>query len=99
MDFVDYLFVSYADEVIIDDDLEKPNNSYGDDIPFENIYNVEGGVFNSFIEKDYFHLCVYGDNVDEELYFDVNGDDDEKINHCFKDLNLHELENLKAGGC
>jgi hypothetical protein len=99
MDFVDYLFISYVDEVVVDDDLEKPNNSCVDDIPFENISNVEGGLFNSLIEKDYLHPCAYGDNVDEELHFDVNGDNDEEINHCFKDLNLHEVENLKVGGC
>jgi hypothetical protein len=44
-------------------------------------------------------ILALGDDVDEELDFDVNGADEEKINHCFKDLNLHELENLKVGGC
>jgi hypothetical protein len=31
--------------------------------------------------------------------FDVDGDNDEEINCPFKDLDLHELENLKANGC
>jgi hypothetical protein len=35
MEFVDCLLISYADEVVVDDDLEKPNNSCRDDIPFE----------------------------------------------------------------
>jgi hypothetical protein len=98
MDFVDCLFVFNANDIVVDDDLEEPNNSCGDDIPFENISNVEGGLFNSLVEKNYLHPCAYGNNVDEKLHFDVEGDDDEKINHCFKDLNLHDLENLKAGG-
>lgn len=44
-------------------------------------------------------ILALGDDVDEKLEFDVNGDDKKKINHCFKDLNLHELENLKVGDC
>ncbi len=96
MDFVDCLFVYDVDEVVIDNDLKEPNNSCGDDISSKNIFNLEGGLFNSLAEIDYFHPCAYGDNVDEELHFDVNGDNDEEINHCFKDLNFHEWENLKA---
>jgi len=37
-------------------------------------------------------------SVDEEVNFNVDGDNDEEINCPFKDLDLHELENLKAGG-
>jgi len=33
------------------------------------------------------------------LNLDIDGDDDEKINHCFKDLNLQELKNVMVGGC
>jgi hypothetical protein len=34
----------------------------------------------------------------KEVNFDVDGDNDEKIKCCFKDLDFHELENLKVGG-
>jgi len=49
--------------------------------------------------KNYFDPCTYGEDGDEELNFDIDGDDDEKINHCFKDLNLQELKNVMVGGC
>jgi hypothetical protein len=42
--------------------------------------------------------CTYGKDGDEELNLDINGDDDEKINHCFKDLNPQELKNVMACG-
>jgi hypothetical protein len=60
------------------------------------VSDVVGSLFNSFVQEDYFNPCTYGNNVDEEVIFDLDGDNDEKINHCFKDLDLHELENLKA---
>jgi hypothetical protein len=40
------------------------------------------------IEKDYLDFCVYGDDANEKLDFNVDGDDDEEINHHFKDLDL-----------
>jgi hypothetical protein len=52
MDFVHCFFVSNANEVVVDDDLQEPNNSCGDNIPFEKISNVEGSPFNSLVEKD-----------------------------------------------
>jgi hypothetical protein len=56
-------------------------------------------AYSTHLLKRITFILALGDDVDEELDFDVNGDDEEKINHCFKDLNLHELENLKVGGC
>jgi hypothetical protein len=58
MDFVDCLFVFYADEVV-DDDLEEPKTSCEDGIPFENISNVKASLFNSLVEKDYLHPCTW----------------------------------------
>ncbi len=55
-------------------------------------------MFDSFVQEDYFNPCAYGNNVDEEVNFDVDGDDDEEITHCCNDLDLHELKNLKASG-
>jgi hypothetical protein len=63
------------------------------------IFNVVRGLFDFLIQKDYFNPCAYGDDVDEEVNFNVNGDDDDEINHHFKDLNPWELENVKANGC
>ncbi len=50
-------------------------------------------MFNLLIEEDYFDPCAYGNHGDEELDFHVNGDIDKK------DLDLHELENVKVDGC
>lgn len=58
MDFVDCLFVFYADEVV-DDDLEEPKNSCEDGIPSKNISNVKASLFNSLVEKDYLHPCTW----------------------------------------
>ncbi len=64
------------------------NNSCGNDFHFEGVFNGNEGLFNSLIQEDYFDLCVCGDDADKELDFNVNGDDYEKINHHFKDLDL-----------
>jgi hypothetical protein len=55
---------------------------------FESVSDVVGSLFNSFVQEDYFDLCAYGNNVDEEVDFDVDGDNDEKINYRFKDFDL-----------
>ncbi len=100
MDFVDNLFVSNVDEVVVDD-LEESNSCCGDDHwhSFRKHFDVEGDPFNLLVEEDYHDPCVYGGNVDEELDLDVDGDNDKKIKHHFKNLDLKELENLKASGC
>ncbi len=100
MDFVNNLFVYNVDEVVVHD-LEESNSCCGDDHwhSFRKHFDVKGDPFNSFVEEDYHDPCVYGGNVDEELDLDVDGDNDKKIKHHFKDLDLKELENLKASGC
>jgi hypothetical protein len=35
------------------------------------------------VKEDYLDSCIYGEDGDKELNLDINGDDDEKINHCF----------------
>jgi len=99
MDFVDNLFASDVDQVVVDVNLKELNNNCVDDYLFEGVFDVVGSLFDSFVQEDYFDPCVYGNNVDEEVNFNVDGDDDEEINCRFKDLDLHELENLKANGC
>jgi len=41
------------------------------------------------VKEDYLDPCTYGED----------GDNDEKINHCSKDLNPQELKNVMVGGC
>jgi len=48
------------------------------------------------VKDNYLDPCTYGEYGDEELNLVINGDDDEKINHCFKDLNFQELKNVMA---
>jgi hypothetical protein len=62
------------------------------------VFDVVGSLFDLFVQEDYFDPCTYGNNANEEVDFDVDGDNDEKINCRFKDFDLHELENLKASG-
>ncbi len=64
------------------------NSNRGNDFHFEGVFNGDGGLFNSLIEEDYLDPYIYGNDVDEELDFNVNGDVDEKINHHFKNLDL-----------
>lgn len=100
VDFVNNLFICDVDEIIVDDvDLTELNSNCGNDFHFEGVFNGNRGLFNLLIEEDYFDLCVYGDDADEELDFNVDGDDDEEINHHFKDLDLYDLENVKIDGC
>jgi hypothetical protein len=71
-----------------DVDLIKLNSSRGNDFHFEGVFNGDIGLFNSFIKKYYLDICIYGDDANEKLDFNVDGDDDEEINHHFKDLDL-----------
>jgi hypothetical protein len=41
------------------------------------------------VKEDYLDPYINGED----------GDDDEKINHCSKDLNPQELKNVMASGC
>jgi hypothetical protein len=85
------LFIYDVDEIIVDDDdLVELNSNCGNDFHFEGVFNGNEGLFNLLIEEDYLDLCVYGNDVDEKLDFNVDGDDDddENINHHFKDLDL-----------
>lgn len=100
MDFVNYFFVFYTNEVVVDDDIEKSNNGcHGNDFIFESIFEIEEGPFNSLVEEDYLDPCTYEKDDDEELNLNVNGDFDKKINHRFKDLDPHKLENVKVDRC
>ncbi len=86
---MDNLFIFYVDEAIVNDvGLVELNSSHGNYFHFEGVFNGDEGLFNKLIEKDYLDPCVYGDDEDDELDFNVNGDDDENINHYFKDLDL-----------
>jgi hypothetical protein len=89
MDFVNCLFVYDANEVIVDDDVKEPNSTCGEDVVSKCIYEIKEGLFNLLVKEDYLDPCIYGENDDEELNFDIDGDDDEKINHHFKDLDLN----------
>jgi hypothetical protein len=40
LDFVNCLFVSNANQVVVDDDVEEPNNACGLEILFKNIYEI-----------------------------------------------------------
>jgi hypothetical protein len=51
------------------------------------------------VKKDYLDPCIYGEDGDEELTLDIDGDNDENTNHCFTDLNLQKLNNVMANGC
>ncbi len=51
------------------------------------------------VKEDYLDPCTYEEDGDEELTFDIDGDDDEKINHCFTDLNPQELKNVMVSAC
>ncbi len=100
MDFIDNLFVVDANQAFANDvGFEQPNSNCGDVFFSKGIFNVVKGLFDFLIQEDYFDPCVYGDDVDEEMNFNDNGDDDDEINHQFKDLNPWELENVKANGC
>ncbi len=50
-------------------------------------FYVIKGLLDSFFQKDYLDPCVYGNIVDKSVNFNVNGNNDEKFNHHFKDLN------------
>jgi hypothetical protein len=94
MDFIDSFFVANANDV----DFEKATN-YVHDCPSQGVSNVVGRLFDSIVQEDYFNLYVYGNSIDEEVNLNVDGDNNEEINHRFKDLDAQELENVKAGGC
>jgi hypothetical protein len=95
MEFVNCLFVFYANEVVDDDDVKELNNGcHGNDFLSKGIFEIEEGLFNSLVEKGHLDPCTYGKDGDEELDLNVNGDVD-KENH-FKDLDPHELENVKV---
>jgi hypothetical protein len=81
MDFIDCLFVANVDDV----DFEKTTN-YVHDYPSQGLSNVVGGLFNSLVQEDYLNPYAYGDNIDEEVNFNVDGDNNEEINRRFKDL-------------
>jgi hypothetical protein len=49
MDFVDNLFAYDVDEVVIDDDLEESKSSCVDDCLFKGVYDVVGGLVDSFV--------------------------------------------------
>jgi hypothetical protein len=51
------------------------------------------------VEEDYLDPCIYENDGDEKLDFNVNGDVDKEINRYFKDLDPHELENVKVNRC
>jgi hypothetical protein len=100
MDFIDNLFVVDANQSLANDiGVEQPNSSCGNVFLSKLIFNVVRGIFDFLIQEDYFDPCAYGNDVDEEVNFNVDGDDDDEINHHFKDLNPWELENVKASGC
>jgi hypothetical protein len=83
MDFIDCLFVVNANDVDFED-----ANSYVDGYLSEGDFNVVKGLFNSLIQEDYINPYAYGDCIDEEVNLDVNGDDNEEINYCLKDLDV-----------
>jgi hypothetical protein len=41
------------------------------------------------VKEDYIDPCTYGEDGDEELNLDIDGDNDEKINHHFKDVDIN----------
>jgi hypothetical protein len=99
MDFIDFFFFVDANQALANDvGFEQPNSSCGDVFLSKGIFNVVRGLFDFLIQEHYFNPCAYGDDVDEEVNFNVNGADDDEINHHFKDLNPWELENVKANG-
>jgi hypothetical protein len=40
MDFVNYLFVFNANEIVVDDDVEEPNSACGEEILSRGIYEI-----------------------------------------------------------
>jgi hypothetical protein len=74
MDFVDSLFVSDVDEVVVDDDLEELKSSCVDDCLSKGVYDVVGGLFDSFVQEDYFDPCAYGNNVDILIHYVCQSD-------------------------
>jgi len=81
MDVIDCLLVANVNDV----DFGKAAN-YVHDYPSQNVLHVVRGLFDSRVQKDYLNPYAYGDIIDEEVNLYVNGDNNEKINHHFKDL-------------
>jgi hypothetical protein len=72
MDFVYSSFIIDGDNATTNDvDFKEPNINYGYEYHSKGVFYVVGGFFNSLVQKDYLGPYARGDNVDEEMNFDV----------------------------